>query len=72
MSYAYLFKYIIIGDTGKHILLFFTVTYTKSGFLEIIKKRSSDFLSLSLSLSLVLRKRNFRRGKIVPVVTVHR
>ena len=47
MSYAYLFKYIIIGDTGKHILLFFTVTYTKSGFLEIIKKRSSDFLSLS-------------------------
>ena len=51
MSYAYLFKYIIIGDTGKHILLFFTVTYTKSGFLEIIKKRSSDFLSLSLSLS---------------------
>ena len=71
MSYAYLFKYIIIGDTGKHILLFFTVTYTKSGFLEIIKNARLT-LSLSLSLSLVLLKRNFRRGKIVPVVTVHR
>ena len=53
MSYAYLFKYIIIGDTGKHILLFFTVTYTKSGFLEIIKNAR---LTLSLSLSSCLNE----------------
>ena len=52
MSYAYLFKYIIFGDTGKHILLFFTVTYTKSGFLEIIKNaRLTFFLSLSSCLN---------------------
>ena len=57
MSYAYLFKYIIIGDTGKHILLFFTVTYTKSGFLEIIKNaRLTLSLSLSLSLSSCLNE----------------
>ena len=81
MSYAYLLKYIIIGDTGKQLVVVFTVTRwsfwcasksfkTRKDTTTTTTNNNNNNNVLFFLSSLLFRF--CRRGQILPVVTIHR
>jgi hypothetical protein len=56
MSYAYLFKYIIIGDTGKRFIGKAKEAQTVTLKRFEIRKKMTDSFTLSLSLSLYVQQ----------------
>ena len=69
MSYAYLFKYIIIGDTGKRFIGKAKEAQTVTLKRFEIRKKMTDSFTLFLSLSLFTFN---RRGQIVLAAAVYR
>ena len=70
MSYAYLLKYIIIGDTGKQLL-----PHTPSQSRFGVPRNQSKLTKIIMCFSFFpffSRDRFCRCGQILPVVTIHR